>query len=280
MSVSCDKNCPVPSEATRTKVASVVSAMQKEPEKFKEYPYVLTGVSGLIENGGIIAQMRLDLYDIKSNFYFRALFWSNVISDQELVREWMKPVVRPVAGVISNLDQRVNFGPTFRLSPTMAKDPSGGLYLLLRGKREVTEHYVLLPVCDTDVFGQVVYRVGTYGGLVEQTQDGTDYDMGSWRIRVYPDGAKKFDPAQLGLQIGTTYIFTGLRHVRSKQGEGTIMSIGGFFSVVTMEVAVKTHLFSEDVVKSVLERNKESFVPTVKVAAAMKRPREEEIVDV
>lgn len=266
MQVAAPKTKPGTMEA----INRMVKACDQMKEKIGEVSYLFIGISAIKRDGQRITQIRVDLYIIKTGKIVSANIGNpRTTMDEKAIFDIMfPPRIMPLNGIFV---EREKFGNVFE--PSSTKDL---VTQTVAAKLEDQTPYELVRASEPDVVGKIVHRVGIYSGIAESMGTYADYDMKTMIVRVYDEKGKKFDPSKLKLITDETYLFIGLRHgyMSPAQGSKPLLTVGGFFDVISVSDAIAEGRFTEEQIKqSIAEEQKSSPV----VQLQIKRPREEDV---
>ena len=250
--------------------------LKKLPEleaKTGKVEYLFCGLSGINREQGKITQIRAAVYVVETKQLVDAQVGNpKTTMEEESISDLITPLrIMPMNGTLL-LRHPVTqpYGNAFKASPN--KDL---VTWTIAAKLEGQSPYALLQASETDIFGKIVYRAGVYVGLGKFNGRCTEYDMKTMVLQVYPDKAKKFDAASLGLLVDEVYLFAGLKKTKSLSDDGKpVLSLGGFFEVMSAKAAVEKGRFTQKEIDEAMMKS-DAVVP--EATLQLKRPREEPV---
>jgi hypothetical protein len=255
---------------TMEAINRMVKACNQMKDTLGEVNYLFVGISAIKRDGPRITQIRVDLYEIKSGQIKTANIGNpRTTMDETAIYDIMfPPRIMPLNGIFV---EREKFGNVFE--PSSTKDL---VTQTVAAKLENQTPYALVRPSEQDIFGKIVHRVGIYSGIADSVGAYADYDMKTMIVRVYDEKGKKFDPTKLKLTVDEMYLFIGLRHghLTPTSGSKPLLTVGGFFDVISVKDAISEGRFTEEQIKqSIAEEQKTSQL----VQLQIKRPREEDV---
>jgi hypothetical protein len=247
-----------------------VKALPKFEDKIGKVQYLFVGVSAYNVQGQKFSHVRVDIYEVETALFYQASIVNPAVTIcPEMMEDMLSPLrIMPINGVFT---KRKDFGHLFE--PSLTKPL---LTQTVVAKLEGQKAYVLVRPCEPDFIGKLVYRVGVYSGIGVSEGIYTDYDFKTMILRVYAEKGKKFDVATLGLRTNEVYLMSGLRTMKTPPVNGKyVLSLGGYFDILTMKEAVDSKKFTEEDIKQLIEEDQTQAPPQ---AVQYKRPRSEDVV--